>query len=102
MIELKDLQKQAYDNKVKQGFNTTNIEKEFCLTYGELNEAYEAWLKSKDNLGEELADVMIYLLGMAEILGLDLEKEVLAKLEKNSKRKYKTVNGVKIREEGCD
>ena len=30
--------------------------------------------KKKDDLGEELADVFIYLLGLAEILGIDLEQ----------------------------
>jgi len=33
-----------------------------------LSEAYEAYYKKKDNLGEEMADVIIYLLGIAEIL----------------------------------
>lgn len=43
---------------------------------GELAEAYEAWRKKKDDLGEELADVAIYLLGLSEILGIDLEDEI--------------------------
>ena len=50
----------------------TDINKEFCLTYGEVAEAYEAWRKKKDDLGEELADVAIYLLGLSEILNIDL------------------------------
>ena len=65
-------------------------------------EAYQAWLKSKPDLGEELADVMIYLLGISEILGIDLEKEVLHKIDKNSKRVYKLIDGVLQKEEGCE
>ena len=60
-------------------------------------EAYDAWRKHKEDLGEELADVAIYLLGISEILGFDLEKEILKKIEINSKREYKKVNGVNIK-----
>ena len=73
MTDLKKLQKEIYQNKVNKGFNITDINKEFCLTYGEVAEAYEAWRKKKDDLGEELADVAIYLLGLSEILNIDLE-----------------------------
>ena len=62
MIDLKKLQKDVYQNKLDKGFNVTDINKEFCLTYGEVAEAYEAWRKKKDDVGEEIADVMIYLL----------------------------------------
>ena len=97
MVDLKKLQKEVYENKVKKGFNVTDINKEFCLAYGEMAEAYEAWIKKKDNLGEELADVTIYLLGLSEILGIDLEKEIQKKVYKNSKREYKIINGVNTR-----
>ena len=99
MVDLKELQKSVYKNKVNHGFNVTDINLEFCLTYGELGEAYMAWLKKKDDLGEELADVTIFLLGIAEILGINLEEEVLHKMEKNKKRVYKRVNGVLVKEE---
>lgn len=98
MVELKNLQKDVYQNKVNHGFNTTDLNMEFCLAYGELGEAYMAWLKKKDDLGEELADVAIYLLGISEILEIDLEKEILNKIEKNSKRVYKEVNGCLVKD----
>ena len=98
MVELKKLQKDVYQNKVNHGFNTTDLNKEFCLAYGELGEAYMAWLRKKDDLGEELADVAIYLLGISEILGIDLENEILNKIEKNSKRVYKEVNGCLVKD----
>lgn len=97
MTDLKKLQEEIYQNKVDKGFNVTDINKEFCLTYGEVAEAYEAWRKNKSDLGEELADVAIYLLGLAEILGIDLEKEIENKVRKNAKRKYKMINGVNTR-----
>lgn len=97
MVDLKKLQKEIYQNKVNKGFNVTDINKEFCLTYGEMSEAYEAWRKNKDDLGEELADVTIYLLGLSEILNVDLESEILKKVNKNKHREYKIINGVNTR-----
>ena len=47
IIELNKLQKEIYKNKVDKGFNITDINKEFCLTYGEVAEAYEDWKKRK-------------------------------------------------------
>mgnify|MGYP000970876990 CR=1 FL=1 len=84
MIDLKQLQKDIYKNKLNKGFNVTDINKEFCLTYGEMAEAYEAWRKKQTDVGEEIADVVIYLLGLSEILNVDLENEILKKVNKNN------------------
>jgi len=94
-MDLKKLQKEIYQNKVDKGFNTTDVNKEFCLLYGEVGEAYDAYRKGKDDLGEELADIAIYLLGLSEILGKDLEEEIKNKVQINKNRKYKDVNGTK-------
>lgn len=102
MVDLNELQKKIYANKLEKGFNVTDINKEFCLTYGELAEAYEAWRKKKDDLGEELADVAIYLLGLSEILGINLEDEIKRKMYKNTKREYKIIDGVNTRVKECD
>ena len=96
-MDLKKLQKEIYQNKVDKGFNTTDINKEFCLLYGEVGEAYDAYRKGKDDLGEELADIAIYLLGLAEILGKELEEEIKNKVQINKNRKYKDVNVTKIK-----
>ena len=93
-MDLNEVQKVVYKNKVDKGFNVTDINKEFCLLYGEVAEAYESWRKKKDNLGEELADIAIYLLGISEILGIDLASEIENKIEVNNNREYETVNGV--------
>ena len=44
----------------------------------------EAIRDSKQNIKEEMADVLIYLVQMADLLDIDLEEEVLKKLEKNA------------------
>lgn len=99
-MNFKQLQKDVYQNKINHGFNVTDLNMEFCLAYGELGEAYMAWLSKKDDLGEELADVVIFLMGIAEILGIDLEEEIEHKINKNAKRVYKKVNGLIVKEEG--
>ena len=97
MIDLDKKQKEVIENKIKHGWNTTNIPEEFCYLYGEAGEAYQAWLKNKDDLGSELADVALYLLGISEMLGFSLEKEIEKKLEINRHRVYKLVNGEMVK-----
>lgn len=93
-MDLREAQKVVYKNKIDKGFNITDVNKEFCLLYGEVGEAYDAWRKKKDDLGEELADIAIYLLGLSEILGVDLASEIDNKIQINQERKYKTIDGV--------
>ena len=93
-MDLKEMQKAVYKNKIDRGFNVTDVNKEFCLLYGEVAEAYEAYRKKKDDLGEELADVAIYLLGLSEILGVDLASEIENKIAINQEREYEMVDGV--------
>ena len=62
-----------------------------------MSEAYEAWRKKQTDVGEEIADVVIYLLGLSEILNIDLESELLKKVNKNKHRQYKMINGVNTR-----
>jgi NTP pyrophosphatase (non-canonical NTP hydrolase) len=100
MVDLAQLQARIYANKVAKGFNVTDIGREFLYTYGELAEACQAYWKKKDDLGEELADVAIYLLGLAEILGINLEGEILRKVEKNEARRYELRDGVLVRTDG--
>ena len=93
----KELQERVFANKIKHGFNTTDVNFEFCLLYGEVAEAYEAWLKKEGDLGSELADVGIFLLSLAEMTGYDLGEEIQKKMAINEKRVYKEVNGVKVK-----
>ena len=86
MTDLKKLQKEIYQNKVNKGFNITDINKEFCLTYGEVAEAYEAWRKKKDDLGEELADVVFVVLCLANQTGIDLQAAFDKKMDLKSVR----------------
>lgn len=88
MIDLKELQKEVMRNKIEKGFNTTDVALEFCRAHEELSEAFSKYSKNQDGVAEEFADVAIFLLGMCEILGYDLEKELTRKIEVNKNRKY--------------
>ena len=93
-MQMKETQKEIYQNKLDKGFNVTDVNKEFCLLYGEVAEAYDAWRKKKETVGEELADIAIYLMGLSEILGIDLESEIEKKVAINRDRVYQLVDGV--------
>ena len=86
-------QQRVWQNKVAKGFGTTDVPLEFCLLQAETAEAFEAWHKGRDNLGEELADVAIYLLALAEMTGIDLGQAVEAKIAKNAGRRYRRLPG---------
>lgn len=101
-MEIREMQQKVYENKLKHGFNTTNVPLEFCLLEGELSEAFEAWIKKHDNMAEELADVGIYLMGLSEIVGVDLQAEIERKMAINEKREYVMVNGVLVKKGSRD
>ena len=98
-MDMRQMQERIYQNILDKGFNTTNVESKFCLLYGEVAEAFDAYKKKKDDLGLELADVAIYLMSIAEICGIDLEEQVIKKMEINEKRVYKRINGVLLKME---
>jgi NTP pyrophosphatase (non-canonical NTP hydrolase) len=87
-IDLQKIQKEVYLNKLEKGFNTTDIALEFCRAHEELSEAFAKYNKDEEGVGEELADVAIFLLGISEIMGFDLQSELLAKIKKNKERQY--------------
>jgi len=87
-MDIRSAQQQAWANKIAKGFNTTDVPLEFCLLQGELAEAFDAWRQGRADLGEELADVAIYLLSLAEMTGTDLQAQIQSKLAKNVTRTY--------------
>jgi hypothetical protein len=87
-LDIRSAPSLAWANKVAKRFSTTDVPLEFCLLQGEMAEAFDAWRKGRPDVGEELADVAIYLLSLAEMLGIDLQDAVEAKLSKNAARTY--------------
>ena len=92
-MDIKKVQKDVIQNKINHGWEIGNIEKEFEFMRGEVEEAYEAYKLNKDDLGLELADVALYLLGISEMLGYSLDDEIQKKMEINKHRIYKYIDG---------
>lgn len=86
-MDIRAAQRLVDENKRAKGFNR-DVPTEICLLQGELTEFFQAWRRGEDGVGEELADVMIFALGLAGILDIDLDAEVEAKIAKNAARRY--------------
>lgn len=97
--ELTYLGSAVHDIKVAKGWSITTSESwhdkheipaVLTLIHSEVSEACEAFRRD-DRAGfqEELADVLIRVVGLAHGMGIDLGAEVLAKVEKNRGREYR-------------
>ncbi|MGY1777093.1 hypothetical protein ACI8AV_14635 [Geodermatophilus sp. SYSU D00804] len=53
----------------------------------------------QDRLGEEMADVLLYLLRLADLVGVDLAAAARAKIAVNEERFLQTLIGVERRSE---
>jgi NTP pyrophosphatase (non-canonical NTP hydrolase) len=94
-VDIRSGQMLAWDNKIAKGFNTTDVPLEFCLLQSEVAEAFDSWRKGRVDVGEELADAAIFLFGLAQMTGVDLDEEIEAKIAKNTGLDYRQLpNGV--------
>ena len=78
----------AADSKRPQ--TPRNLAISLALEAAEILEHFQ-WrdeIKNKDELASELADVSLYLLQLAYVTEIDLERAILNKLEKNKKREW--------------
>lgn len=76
--------------KPEQWGDTYKVPAILALVHSEVSEALEAFRKNDvANFQEELADIVIRVLGCAEGLQVDIEAVILAKLEKNRQRGFR-------------
>jgi hypothetical protein len=99
MTTFREAQDRVWANKLAHRFNVTDVPLEFCLLSGEVAEAFDAWRKGRsEELAGELADIAIFLLGLAEMTGADLQSAVEAKLAANEARVYRPLpNGTLVK-----
>jgi NTP pyrophosphatase (non-canonical NTP hydrolase) len=79
-----------YDPATLRPQTPRNIAISLALESAEVLEHFQ-WSEQSPDLNElpgELADVSLYLLQLASVLGIDLEKAILDKLEKNYGRTW--------------
>lgn len=99
MKSLRELAKEAYDCAVSHGFweyESTNqaIPIKLMLIVSECSEAMEAFRKKVGEelvkaLGEELADVIIRTIDLAQALKIDIQEEVERKIQINKERPFR-------------
>lgn len=79
-----------YEPDSKRPQTPRNLAISLSLEANEVLEQFQ-WqddLKDKDDFASELADVALYLLQLASVSGVDLEKAILRKLEINATRQW--------------
>lgn len=98
---LKDFQKYVSELENERGFAQQNIQDKCLLLGEETGELFKAVRKSEglaidmnsafSEIGDELADIFIYICAIANRKGIDLETAFLQKEEKNKQRIWKSV-----------
>jgi NTP pyrophosphatase (non-canonical NTP hydrolase) len=79
-----------YDPETPKPQTSRNLAMSLVIEATEILELYQ-WSEGpahRDNLAGELADVALYLLQLASISGIDLEKAILEKLGENYGRDW--------------
>lgn len=79
-----------YEKNSKRPQTPRNLAVSLSIEAAEILEHFQFGdeVKDKDELGSELADVMLYLLQLASISGIELEDAVLKKIEVNKTREW--------------
>jgi NTP pyrophosphatase (non-canonical NTP hydrolase) len=96
---LTQLQAYVADMELRRGFSTESAQDKCLLLTEEVGELCKAIRKhhtaiktdvsaNPQNVGDELADVLIYLLSIANITKVDLGEALVAKETKNEQRKW--------------
>ena len=99
MMDIKELTQEMHHFVRSQGWyaensprpqNLRNLAISLALEAGEVLEHFQ-WsneASDPDELGDELADVALYLLQLASLAGIDLEQAILLKLKRNYGRSW--------------
>jgi DNA phosphorothioation-dependent restriction protein DptG len=89
---IKEINKFRDERNWRQYHNPKDLSLSLSLEASELLENFQ-WIsaeegaeKNRQNIEEELADVFIYGLMMADDLGIDMKEAILRKLEKNREK----------------
>ncbi|MGE6756289.1 MazG nucleotide pyrophosphohydrolase domain-containing protein [Rossellomorea sp. NPDC071047] len=91
-MEINQLCTEAFEIATSKGWHDEPREMGtvLALIHSEVSEALEADRKGdEENFVEELADVCIRVFDLCGSKGIDLEKAILEKMEKNKGRSYK-------------
>ena len=93
-LTLQQFTKLVLKQAEEKGFGTkpedVNVGEKIALIHSEISEAFEAYrhqnLDGKDGFKEELGDAIQRILHLCGVFGIDVEKEILKKIEDNQSR----------------
>ena len=99
-MTLNQMQLVIFHNKVKRGFNTTDIRDEIICLVEELGELARAFRDSNKKLAPEvdnrnamadaIGDTMVYCLGLCQMLGIDSEELLVRTIDDNHTRTHRS------------
>jgi len=95
-LTLRELTQLVLKQAQEKGFGTApgdiNVGEKIALIHSEISEAFEAYrhknFDGKDGFKEELGDAVQRILHLAGIFNIDIESEILKKIESNKGRKW--------------
>ena len=97
-MNLNDMQKAIYGNKINRKFNVTDVGKEIILMTEELGELARAYknsdkkpareISNKPEMVDAIGDLMVYCLGLSEMLGISAQEALENIIENNTRRAH--------------
>lgn len=95
-LTTKELIELVMNQAKEKGFGTKpeeiNVAEKIALIHTEISEAFEAYrhkkIEGKDGFKEELGDAIQRILHLCGIFDIDIENEILKKVEFNKNRKW--------------
>ena len=94
-MNIKEVAEKIHENAKNKGFweKEPNFMEKLMLIVTEVGECADAYREDdKENIKEELADIVIRVFDTAEGYGINIEEEILKKMKINEKRPYKHGN----------
>lgn len=95
-MNIQELTHRILKQAKEKGFGTTpeeiNVSEKIALIHSEVSEAFEAYrhqnINGKDGFQEELGDIIQRVLHLVGTFNIDIEKEILKKIESNKSRTW--------------
>lgn len=96
LATLQEIQNKIMELAAEKGFGTTpeeiSVPEKIALIHSEVSEAYEAYrhnnIEGKDGFYEELGDIIARVLHLCGIFNIDIQSEILKKIEVNKDRDW--------------